>query len=77
MGQWFGGLGILHTMASHRRMGLGSLVSKAASKALAEQGLDVHCNIVFPNPASDAALKAIGFKRIGECAWVHYQARPS
>ncbi|KAK3925445.1 Glycine N-acyltransferase-like protein 3 [Frankliniella fusca] len=57
MGQWFGGLGILHTMDSHRRRGLGAQVTRAAARAQAERhGLASHANIVFPNPASEATL---------------------
>ncbi|XP_052133280.1 uncharacterized protein LOC113216914 isoform X2 [Frankliniella occidentalis] len=77
LGTWYGGLGILYTAASHRRRGLGELVTRAASRALAQRGLDVHCNIVYPNPASAATLAKVGFERVCDCTWLHYKPPPS
>ncbi|XP_034244909.1 uncharacterized protein LOC117647311 [Thrips palmi] len=72
-----GFLRILYTSDDHRRKGLGGLVTRAACRALAERGKDLHANIVFPNPASEATFRKLGFKRICECTFVVYNpSRP-
>ncbi|KAK3915963.1 Putative glycine N-acyltransferase-like protein 1B [Frankliniella fusca] len=77
LGAWYGGLGILYTHDAYRRRGLGELVTRAASRTLAARhGLHVHCNIVYPNPASEATLAKVGFRRVCECTWVHYTPPP-
>lgn len=75
LGAWYGGLGMLHTMDSHRRRGLGELVTRAAARALAERhGLAAHCNVVFPNPASAATLDKVGFRKVCVASWIDWEA---
>lgn len=67
-----GYLRCLYTSDGHRRKGLGSLVTRVTCKAMAERGKDIHGNIEFPNPASEATFLKLGFKRICECTYVIY-----
>ncbi|KAM0712337.1 hypothetical protein Q7P37_011432 [Cladosporium fusiforme] len=71
-----GSLTTLHTEASHRRMGLGRMLSaklfREEMERFWEQGLDrvAHGNVMVGNRASASMCKSLGGRDIGEVYWL-------
>ncbi|XP_037958872.1 uncharacterized protein LOC119688263 [Teleopsis dalmanni] len=65
-----GFLGALQVKDSHQRLGLGSLVTRATSRRIAELGDDVMALVGEKNVPSRATFDKLGFKVIDTCHWL-------
>ncbi|KAL9928868.1 uncharacterized protein ACN427_008247 [Glossina fuscipes fuscipes] len=75
-----GFLGALQVKDSHKRLGLGSVVTRAISLALAESGTDIMALVNEENRPSRGMFEKLGFSVIARCYWLrtfpiqsHYQ----
>uniref|UniRef100_A0A1A9WXN2 N-acetyltransferase domain-containing protein n=1 Tax=Glossina brevipalpis TaxID=37001 RepID=A0A1A9WXN2_9MUSC len=75
-----GFLGALQVKDSYKRLGLGSVVTRAISLALAQSGADVMALVNEENQPSRGMFEKLGFSVIARCYWLrtlptqsHYQ----
>lgn len=69
----FLGLGMLQTLPKYQGKGYAKLVTKALTKSMAEEGLDVHTCILRTNAQSLKLFKNIGFEFIDGLAWIQME----
>lgn len=66
----YGGLGNLQVKDTYRRRGIGSLIVKAMTKAIADSGDDVFASVYAINKASRNMFEKIGFKVVDTLYWM-------
>ncbi|XP_060665898.1 LOW QUALITY PROTEIN: uncharacterized protein LOC132798161 [Drosophila nasuta] len=64
-----GSLGMLHVVASQRRLGLGSLMVRCLSKKIAEHNDEVLASVVPENMPSREMFEKLGFRQIDNVYW--------
>ncbi|KAH8377482.1 hypothetical protein KR093_005692 [Drosophila rubida] len=64
-----GSLGLLQVVASHKRLGLGSLMVSYLSTKIAELGQEVLAPVVTENMPSRRMFEKLGFKKIDNVYW--------
>ncbi|GJQ65986.1 hypothetical protein Trydic_g4079 [Trypoxylus dichotomus] len=65
-----GQLGILQTLAEHKRKGYATLVIKMMSKDIAGEGHDPLGTVLVGNTASERIFEKLGFRRIDSCSYI-------
>lgn len=68
-----GSLGIMYTLESHRRKGLGEWLSKHLIHQVIQKGEMPYLHIVVGNAASVALAERLGFKKYGKIVWFGVQ----
>ncbi|XP_034099505.1 uncharacterized protein LOC117564728 [Drosophila albomicans] len=64
-----GSLGLLQVVATHKRLGLGSLMVRYLSKKIAELGEEVLSPVVTENTPSRRMFEKLGFEKIDNVYW--------
>ena len=70
LGQSYGGIGMLHTMAEHRGRGYARLCVDAIYRQLAASGDCAFCFVGSQNFASQKVFKSLGFQPSHQADWV-------
>lgn len=70
------GLGILQTVDEHKNKGYAKLVTKALTKNMASENIDVHACILRNNTISQNMFKNLGFVNVDGVMFVKYLGSP-